>query len=196
MEKLPDKSGKYYYRMNTVNEEVNQIFWDSKPQCWNRTCHGIDLLYSHRASGFTDLLDNETISVDAYDDTLALSEMMQAYWTNFALFEDPNDDDLESWPEYTRCGGLQNQLIFNDSTVSTRRVPRSDICAFWDKVGYLPPFNDPSDETTTATPFSTTLAMECEDSDDQDSGHGINGYPHGIWILFEVTALALFVVNS
>merc|ERR1712130_900401 len=149
MANLPDPTGKYYYRMDTVNEDINEVFWtDQYPQCWNRACHGIDLVYSHRATVLEDQMDNET---------LALSKDVQSYWTNFAKYADPNGEDLESWPEYTRCG--DNQLIFNHS-VSTRRVPHSDICSFWNAVGYVPPYNDPSDDTT----LSTTTAAECGDS--------------------------------
>merc|ERR1719474_627400 len=61
---LPDPTGKYYYRMDTVNEEINEVFWtDQYPQCWNRACHGIDLVYSHRASALADNMDNETLTL-------------------------------------------------------------------------------------------------------------------------------------
>jgi para-nitrobenzyl esterase len=45
---------------------------------------------------------------------LALSEMIQAYWINFASTGDPNDSSLPVWPNFTE---KDQTVLYFDNTV-------------------------------------------------------------------------------
>ena len=170
MANLPNTEKKYYYRMDTVNYEVYRHVNPAQlpgsgnnTECYNRTCHGIDLLYSHRSQEYDEYLDNQTVE---------LSEVVQSYWTNFAKYHDPNEDNLVKWPEYNHCWNLDNLLVFEDQARKSR-VSGSATCQFWDRVGYVPPYADPSMNTTMTpfTPAERTTSAECVGnySDSKDS---------------------------
>jgi para-nitrobenzyl esterase len=59
-----------------------------------------------------------------------LSEMMSAYWVNFAGSGDPNGPDVRPWPRFD--GVAAAAMHFGDA-VGVAPVPRSEALAFWDR---------------------------------------------------------------
>lgn len=170
MERLPNSDGKYYYRMDTVNEEVYEGWiGDQNAECWSRMCHGMDFMYTHRPHEFADYFDDQVVE---------LSEVVQSYWTNFAKYHDPNGDNLVEWPQYNQCWNLDldNQLKF-DETASPYQVSHTATCDFWDSVGYTRPYNNPSTLASEIIPSSTSAecignSSDIETTTEEDTGDG------------------------
>jgi len=74
--------------------------------------------------GIGRLYDNKNI-----DHALALSEVMQSYWTNFAKTGDPNGHGLPAWPCFTPEDQLLQVL---DVEVQAEPAGIQDQCSFWD----------------------------------------------------------------
>ncbi len=74
------------------------------PEADHGTPHGVDVPYVFETLNFSDP------KVTAGDRTV--SDLMAAYWTNFAKYGDPNGEDVPQWPEFTRKDGPV--LYFHD----------------------------------------------------------------------------------
>jgi len=74
------------------------------PEADHGTPHGVDVPYVFQTLNFSDP------KVTAGDRTV--SDLMAAYWTNFAKYGDPNGEDVPQWPEFTRKDGPV--LYFHD----------------------------------------------------------------------------------
>ena len=61
-----------------------------------------------------------------------LSELMQAYWTNFARTGNPNAAGLPTWPVYRATDGWQ--VLHLDATTSARPDEHRDRYLFLQKV--------------------------------------------------------------
>lgn len=121
----------WYYNLDVVNESSNALFWgDAMSQCWNRTCHFVDIYYFFVSQA-----------------SVELSQSMRDYWFNFASNHDPNvgvSVDME-WSGVSERGNI---LVF-DEDISTQSLYRDrvEICAFFDSIGYVAPFSMPDTES-------------------------------------------------
>ena len=147
----------FYYNLDVVNPSANQDYFGyGFPQCWEKTCHVIDLYYLF-------LGNEEAQSADG--ETLELSQSMRDYWLNFASSLDPNNGisvDAE-WPEFSTATDSANIFVL-DETISTASTDsdRVEVCAFFDSIGYIAPFSMPDVDATSTTEEATT-------TDDQDA---------------------------
>jgi len=154
----------YYYNLDIVNPSIN-IFYDFEGNCINRTCHGIDLLYLLMPWGIEDLVD---------DEALEMGHLMMDYWFNFAVNHDPNvgvDVSGTVWPEVSES---ENIFILDEelSTASISSDRLSDICTFFDSIGYVAPYKYPN----MTIPFPSTNTTTTSDPDAKESDNdGLEG---------------------
>jgi len=85
---------------------------------------GLDLGATHGA----ELIYVFATSQSFNDQTRAVSDRMQTYWTNFAKTGDPNGADLLTWPQLSESENVRVNFAL-DSTVVTDF--RAEECAFW-----------------------------------------------------------------
>merc|ERR1719361_455743 len=132
---LVDTENVYYYNLDIVNPSIN-VYFDVNGNCINRTCHVIDLLYL-----FTPSIGD--------DEALEMGHSMMDYWFNFAVNHDPNEGVNVSstvWPEVSES----ENIFILDEELSTASISsdRADICAFFDSIGYVPPYKYPNVDGT------------------------------------------------
>lgn len=65
---------------------------------------------------------------DFNDQTRAVSDRIQGYWTNLAKAGDPNAGDLLKWPEFTESSNVRMNFGLESKVVNDFRA---DDCAFW-----------------------------------------------------------------
>jgi len=181
LDNLADTDNAWYYNLDVVNEDSNELFWgNAMSQCWNRTCHFVDIYY---------LFMNHAAAQQVDDDTVSLSQSMRNYWFNFAANHDPNmgvSVDVE-WPGVSDS---DNILVFDDE-ISTKSMvsDRVEICAFFDSIGYVAPFSMPDTETSTT---STTTDPDATAGKTESFGSGAMIF--GIILAVLITAaFAVFV---
>ncbi len=73
----------------------------------------------------------ELTLVKLRDDEIPLSELMQRYWSRFAVTGDPNGGADVAWPPYSTAG---DSHIVLDTEPSTAGQLRTSTCDFWDGV--------------------------------------------------------------
>ena len=93
---------------------------------------------------------------------------MQTLWSNFAKYLNPNgndDNDDIIWPQYTNSDDMSNYLDFETveghnecNQKSTFDDDTTDICSFWDKVGYSGIYSNPNDIISTPI-VNTTIGF-------------------------------------
>jgi len=64
------------------------------------------------------------------DADLALRDMMQAYWVNFAKTGDPNGDGVTRWPRFQAPGLMVQEL---GDEVFTTSAPEPELCALFEE---------------------------------------------------------------
>ena len=58
-----------------------------------------------------------------------MSDLVSAYWTNFAKTGDPNGAGLPRWPAFTETS---QQVMFLDTASSARPVPNMEQLKAWE----------------------------------------------------------------
>ena len=102
---------------------VYPVSWGSLSFCYGHVCHAAELGFV-----FNNLLNYTT-------DEDRLSRRMVSYWTNFAHTSNPNqgpDPNVPDWPNNDQ----KLLKYFKTPLDDTIEDYRSDLCAFWDTIGY------------------------------------------------------------
>jgi para-nitrobenzyl esterase len=96
------------------------------PQRPNGASHADEMQYVFRnlGSGFAGVSDGT-----ARPEETAMSDLVSAYWTNFAKTGDPNGAGLPRWPAFTEA---RQQVMFLDAASSARPVPNMEQLKAWD----------------------------------------------------------------
>jgi len=150
---LTNKENVYYYNLDAVFEESHQLFFgqfgDLFPQCTNRVCHLIDVMYFFMNERLAQLVD---------DKTLELSRSMRNYWFNFAKYHDPNKGvpvDVQ-WPGIDE---EKNIMVLDEKkrTVSMSE-DRVEICDFFHSIGCM----EQCDWKVPGLALNVTSDAECE----------------------------------
>eukprot|EP00484_Ammonia_sp_Unknown_P025516 CAMPEP_0197028078 /NCGR_PEP_ID=MMETSP1384-20130603/7865_1 /TAXON_ID=29189 /ORGANISM="Ammonia sp." /LENGTH=666 /DNA_ID=CAMNT_0042457023 /DNA_START=110 /DNA_END=2110 /DNA_ORIENTATION=+ len=144
LSKMPEESV-FYYNFDFANPTLN-AYMTSNPTCLERACHGDDLPFSTTPPALLPLL--QMFGVDS------MGGAFQDLFANFARYGDPNGDGTQTttaWPQYVASTGDDNFLRIDgngqfvlQSTATDEPRPNtndvsssSDLCAFWDDMGYL-----------------------------------------------------------
>ena len=102
-----------------------------------------------------------------------------------------------TWPEYNHCRNVNNQLTF-DEIESPNKVNDSAICTFWDRLGYVRPYNDPTANTTMSpdTTLERTASAECVgNSTDIHTTHEGDGASQQYRLIWWTTLGAVAMIN-
>ncbi len=86
--------------------------------------HSVELPFVFQSSYLNITLD---------DDELKLAKTIEGYWFGLAKSGDPNFTGAPNWPVYDATKD-QNQVL--DLTISTGSKLKSDLCDFWDGLGF------------------------------------------------------------
>lgn len=114
----------YAYRYNHVYSNASIFPTFGLPQiCASVVCHASELPFVfHEVPSFTSFQPDED----------ALSMQMLTFWANFAKTGNPNSAGSSVWPAWN--ASARSTLVLNTSGLV---VERSDMCDFWDQVGYF-----------------------------------------------------------
>jgi carboxylesterase type B len=129
-----DGTNAFDYRYNHILTDKS-IFKDiGMSYCQDKVCHASELPFVFGP--------NHYWHSDWYmtPDELALSQSFRQYWTTFAKSPDGNPNSIMTpvqWPIYNNTA--QMNIVLETPTISTESFNSwdNDLCAFWDKVGYL-----------------------------------------------------------
>lgn len=108
----------------------NPVFcpWpDSQKFCCNRSCHGDEMAYAFRDSGYP-------FPWNLTGGDLYLANSMSSFWQSFAHFGDPNKFNVNvTWPLYRTQSDLLLQM-----DIPLKQVPNYNKaqCDVWDTIGY------------------------------------------------------------
>ena len=70
---------------------------------------------------------NYLFDVPSTNDTV-LAKKLQTWWTNFAIYNDPNGNATSDWPAVNATD--PHVFMINDESVAAA-WPETDKCAFW-----------------------------------------------------------------
>ena len=160
----------YYYNFDVVNRIMNQYaFWPTNPECWDVACHFVETFYLFTIDAV--IGGSEAFSQNT---TIFIGEEMQRLWSNFAKTLNPNDagdgeDLINIWKEYTNDQGMDNFLdiiAYDKFKMVSTDNDISDICEFWNQVGYAGVYSDPTPtESPTKKPTPSPVEPDSIETD-------------------------------
>jgi len=117
----------WIYHFDRVSPSASQIWGPNYQYCWNKVCHGDELIYVFDSSV------PSGVNMSAPD--LLLSQQIVTYWTNFAHNGNTNLGATVSlqWPAFNNQTKLN--ILFNVTLATESWL--SGYCDFWDSLGYF-----------------------------------------------------------
>merc|ERR550525_2068015 len=93
-------------------------------------------------------------------ESLNFTKSMQKYWFNFASNHDPNigeSVDVE-WPSFAH--GDEDDMLLLNYEMNSVVMDNDPKCAFFDSIGYVPPYQYPQTVAPTSSPTTNTATTD------------------------------------